>query len=277
LPTGAVNGGYNPVSAGNNTNSCQYDKWCAQLARRLSAGLLISLAAVLLLTALPAAAQQIQIDMGNGQSFSLRTVQLFLLLTLLSLAPGLAIMVTCFPFMVTVLSILRQAIGVQQAPPNMMIVSLALFLTWFVMEPVFDQAWHDGIAPMAAGEITPEEAFVPIMAPFRDFMAARVDPETVRLLEDAAPTRPAATADGAPLSVLVPAFLLSEIRRGFEVGFLIFLPFLVIDLVIAAVLMSMGMMMVPPSLVSLPFKLAFFVIADGWSLLAGALVRSYTQ
>ena len=238
--------------------------------------LLLALAAVFLLVALPAAAQQIQIDLGNGQSFSLRTVQLFLLLTLLSLAPGLAIMVTCFPFMVTVLSILRQAIGVQQAPPNMMIVSLALFLTWFVMEPVFDQAWTDGIAPMVAGEITPEAAFAPVMAPFRTFMADRVDPQTVTLLEDAAPSRPA--ADGAaPLSVLVPAFLLSEIRRGFEVGFLIFLPFLVIDLVVAAVLMSMGMMMVPPSLVSLPFKLAFFVIADGWSLLAGAMVRSYSQ
>lgn len=253
----------------------------ARLTRRLPAGVAVHIAigvvAVLLVAAVPAAAQQIQIDMGNGQSFSLRTVQLFLLLTLLSLAPGLAIMVTCFPFMVTVLSILRQAIGVQQAPPNMMIVSLALFLTWFVMEPVFDQAWRDGVAPMVAGEITPEAAFGPVMAPFRTFMADRVDPETVQLLEDAAPTRPVATDDGAPLAVLVPAFLLSEIRRGFEVGFLIFLPFLVIDLVVAAVLMSMGMMMVPPSLVSLPFKLAFFVIADGWSLLAGALVRSYTQ
>jgi flagellar biosynthetic protein FliP len=241
-----------------------------------SHALLLAVTAILLLVALPAAAQQIQIDLGNGQSFSLRTVQLFLLLTLLSLAPGLAIMVTCFPFMVTVLSILRQAIGVQQAPPNMMIVSLALFLTWFVMEPVFDQAWTDGIAPMVAGEITPEAAFAPVMAPFRSFMAGRADPETVQLLEKAAPARPPVEAE-VPLSILVPAFLLSEIRRGFEVGFLIFLPFLVIDLVVAAVLMSMGMMMVPPSLVSLPFKLAFFVIADGWSLLAGAMVRSYAQ
>ncbi len=237
------------------------------------------MAAGLCLVALPAAAQQIQIDLGGGQSFSLRTVQLFLLITLLSLAPGLAIMVTCFPFMVTVLSILRQALGVQQAPPNMMIVSLALFLTWFVMEPVFTKAWDDGIAPMIAGDLPPEAAFAPVMAPFRGFMAGRVDPATVTMLEEAAPERHVAaeTAEGAaaPLSVLVPAFLLSEIRRGFEVGFLIFLPFLVIDLVVAAVLMSMGMMMVPPAVVSLPFKLAFFVIADGWSLLAGALVRSY--
>ena len=134
-------------------------------------------------------AQDISINLGDGQSFSLRTVQLFLLITLLSLAPGLAIMVTCFPFMVTVLSILRQAIGVQQAPPNMMIVSLALFLTYFVMEPVFTQAWHDGIAPMIAGEMKPEDAFVPVMAPFRVFMAGRVDPATVEMLAEAGPAR----------------------------------------------------------------------------------------
>jgi flagellar biosynthetic protein FliP len=238
-----------------------------------SALLLLALAAGLVVATHGATAQEISIDLGDGQSFSLRTVQLFLLITLLSLAPGLAIMVTCFPFMVTVLSILRQAIGVQQAPPNMMIVSLALFLTYFVMEPVFTQAWHDGIAPMIAGEIQPEQAFAPVMAPFRGFMEGRADPATVDMLREAAPRQ---FEDAAmPLPVLVPAFLLSEIKRGFEVGFLIFLPFLVIDLVIAAVLMSMGMMMVPPAVVSLPFKLAFFVIADGWSLLAGAMVRSY--
>ncbi|MCB1354251.1 MAG: flagellar type III secretion system pore protein FliP [Rhodobacteraceae bacterium] len=233
--------------------------------------------AAILLWAEPALAQQISIDLGDGQSFSLRTVQLIILITLLSLAPGLAIMVTCFPFMVTVLSILRQAIGVTQAPPNMMIISLALFLSYFVMEPVFDEAWTAGIAPMVAGEITPEQAFAPTMAPFRAFMEGRVEPRTLEILTEAAPRRQE-TADGSvPLATLVPAFLLSEIKRGFEIGFLLFLPFLVIDLVIAAILMSMGMMMVPPAIVSLPFKLAFFVVADGWSLLAGALVRSYTQ
>lgn len=238
--------------------------------------LLGATAAGLTLVAHPALAQAVSIDLGTGQSISLRTVQIFALLTVLSLAPGFAIMVTCFPFMVTVLSILRQALGVQQAPPNMMIVSLALFLTWFVMEPVFTQAWDNGVQPMIAGTLPPEQAFVPIMAPFRVFMQGRVDPGTVRALTDARPTPPAATVGAeTPLSVLVPAFLLSEIKRGFEVGFLIFLPFLVIDLVIAAILMSMGMMMVPPAIVSLPFKLAFFVIADGWTLLAGAMVRSY--
>jgi len=247
-------------------------------ARVPSASLSLLLLACLLLAGIllpgQARAQAVTIDLGQGQSFSLRTVQLFLLITLLSLAPGLAIMVTCFPFMVTVLSILRQAIGVQQAPPNMMIVSLALFLTWFVMEPVFTEAWNAGIQPMVAGTLRPEEAFAPTIAPFRGFMAARADPATIEMLRDAAPERAPETGP-LPLATLVPAFLLSEIRRGFEVGFLIFLPFLVIDLVIAAILMSMGMMMVPPAVVSLPFKLAFFVIADGWSLLAGALVRSY--
>ncbi len=248
----------------------------ALLPRRPALGL--ALAAGLSLVALPVLAQDVSISLGDGEALSLRTVQLFLLLTLLSLAPGIAIMVTCFPFMVTVLSILRQAIGVQQAPPNMLIVSLAMFLTWFVMEPVFREAWEAGVRPMIDGQIAPEAAFAPTIAPFRAFMAARVDPATVEMLREAAPRAAAPAADGgAPLNLLVPAFLLGEIKRGFEVGFLIFLPFLVIDLVVAAVLMSMGMMMVPPAIVSLPFKLAFFVIADGWSLLAGALVRSYGQ
>ncbi len=237
--------------------------------------LLPLLAAVLLLAPLPGWAQQVSIDLGGDGSLSLRTIQLFVLLTLLSLAPGLAIMVTCFPFMVTVLSILRQAIGVQQAPPNMMIVSLALFLTWFVMEPVFTEAWTTGIRPLLDGTATPEAAFATTMGPFRLFMGARVDPDTMQMMLDAAPRAPV-EGEEMPLSILIPSFLLSEIQRGFEVGFLVFLPFLVIDLVVAAVLMSMGMMMVPPAVVALPFKLAFFVIADGWGLLAGAMVRSYS-
>ncbi len=221
----------------------------------------------------PAFAQELSIDIG-GDSLSLRTVQLFVLLTVLSLAPGLAIMLTCFPFMVTVLSILRQAIGVQQAPPNMMIVSLAMFLTWFVMEPVFTEAWETGIEPLMQERITPEESFRLSIAPFRDFMESRVSAETLSMMIDISPTQ-VAPNQSIPLSILLQSFLLGEIQRGFEVGFLIFLPFLLIDLIIAAVLMSMGMMMVPPAVVSLPFKLAFFVIADGWTLLAGALVRSY--
>ena len=231
-----------------------------------------------LLCVLPsfASAQDISISLGDENALSARTLQLIALITVLSLAPGLAIMVTCFPFLVTVLSILRQAIGLQQSPPNMLIVSLALFLTYFVMEPVFDAAWTNGLRPLTTEEIPPEVAFERTLEPFRGFMAARLDADTFAAMADLRPdTRGIAVSPDAPLSVLIPSFLLSEISRAFQIGFLIFLPFLIIDLVAAAVLMSMGMMMVPPAIVSLPFKLAFFVIADGWSLIAGSLVRSY--
>jgi len=223
-----------------------------------------------------AVAQELSIALGDNGSISARTLQLFALLTVLSLAPGFAIMVTCFPFLITVLSILRQAIGLQQSPPNMLIVSLALFLTYFIMEPVFTEAWLEGIGPLTREEVDVEQAFSLTLEPFRVFMAARLDHDTffamAELRPDTLATEP--TAD-APLSVLVPSFMLSEISRAFQIGFLIYLPFLIIDLVVAAILMSMGMMMVPPAVVSLPFKLGFFVIADGWALIAGSLVRSY--
>lgn len=223
-----------------------------------------------------AVAQDITFSLGDDGSLSARTIQLFALITVLSLAPGLAIMVTCFPFIVTVLSILRQAIGLQQSPPNMLIVSLALFLTYFVMEPVFTEAWQNGIGPLVDEKIGVEQAFSKTLEPFRIFMAARLDPDTFYAMSELRPDTTAATPTAeAPLSVLVPSFLLSEIARAFQIGFLVFLPFLIIDLVVAAILMSMGMMMVPPAIVSLPFKLAFFVVADGWSLIAGSLVRSY--
>lgn len=242
--------------------------------RRARSGLVLAIL-VLLLAPLPIAAQEVTINLGDGQSLSGRAVQLILLLTVLSLAPGLAVMVTAFPFIVTVLSILRQGLGLQQAPPNMLIVSLALFLTWYVMDPVFTEAWVRGLGPLTREEIALPAAIPEIIEPFRQFMSARVDADTfghlAALRADTATVEPAA----APLSLLVPAFMLSEIKLAFQIGFLIFLPFLVIDLVVAAVLMSMGMMMVPPAIVSLPFKLAFFVVANGWSLIAAALVRSY--
>jgi len=223
----------------------------------------------------PACAQEISVDLGGSNALSGRIIQLFLLVTILSLAPGVAVMVTCFPFMVTVLSLLRQALGLQTAPPNMMIVSLALFLTYFVMEPVFSEAWAVGVSPLLEGDITEDQAFVRTIAPFRVFMEARVDTDVIQELIAAMPEREIADDADTPLSLLVPSFMLSEIQRGFEIGFMIFLPFLVIDLVVASILMGMGMMMVPPAVVALPFKLAFFVVADGWSLLAGALVRGY--
>lgn len=233
-------------------------------------------AATLLLLPSLASAQELSLSLGEGGSISARSIQLILLITVLSLAPGLAIMITCFPFLITVFAILRQGIGLQQSPPNMLIVSLALFLTYFIMEPVFSEAWATGIRPMIDETLAVEPALERALIPFRAFMAARLDADTFQVM---AALRPGVDAlqptPDAPLSILMPSFMLSEIARAFQIGFLIFLPFLIIDLVVAAVLMSMGMMMVPPATVALPFKLAFFVIADGWTLIASALVRSY--
>lgn len=237
------------------------------------AALAMSAALMLPQTAL---AQELSLSLADGQSISARSIQLILLITVLSLAPGLLIMITCFPFLVTVLSILRQGLGLQQAPPNMLMISLALFLTYFVMEPVFTEAWQTGISPLIEEQIDVETGLIRSLEPFRGFMANRLDPDTFYAIADLRPaTKGIDPTVDAPISVLVPSFLLSEIARAFQIGFLVFLPFLVIDLVVAAVLMSMGMMMVPPAVVSLPFKLAFFVVADGWSLIATALVRSY--
>lgn len=233
-----------------------------------------SLMVLLVCCSTPVFAQQVTLDFGEGASLSGRAVQLLALVTVLSLVPGLAIMITCFPFIVTVLSILRQAIGLQQSPPNMLIISLSLFLTWFVMEPVFIEAWVQGVNPMIEDTIPFDDALRLTLSPFRIFMAARMDLDVFTTMQSLRPIEGAAPVE-ASLSLLVPSFLLSEVQRAFEIGFLIYLPFLIIDLVVAAVLMSMGMMMVPPAVVSMPFKLAFFVVADGWALVSGALVRSY--
>ncbi len=230
-----------------------------------------------LTVAVPASAQTMSLDLGQEGSLTLQSLQILALITVLSLVPGIAIMVTCFPFIVTVLAILRQGIGLQQSPPNMLMVSLALFLTYFVMEPVFIDAYEAGVRPVIEGTMSAEGGFSAAMVPLRGFMSARLDPDTfaelasLRSLEIST-----GNAADAPLSVLIPSFMLSEIARAFQVGFVLFLPFLIIDLVVAAVLMSMGMMMVPPAIVSLPFKLAFFVVADGWALIASSLVRSYS-
>ncbi len=247
------------------------------LARSALMLVMPGLAAMLLLAmAQPLQAQEITISMGQDGSLATRSIQLLVLITLLSLVPGLAVMITSFPFIVTVLAILRQAIGLQQSPPNMLIISLALFLTWFIMDPVFTEAWARGVDPYTNGDLGLEAAFRAALEPFRVFMAARIEPDTfLEMASLRGGVDPAQIGPDAPLSVLVPSFMLSEIARAFQIGFLVFLPFLIIDLVVAAILMSMGMMMVPPAIVSLPFKLAFFVVADGWSLVSGALVRSY--
>jgi flagellar biosynthetic protein FliP len=232
--------------------------------------------AILIFLSLPSlgVAQEISISLGDGSTLSGYSFQLFALITILSLAPGLAIMVTCFPFIVTVLSILRQALGLQQSPPNMLIVSLAMFLTYYIMDPVFQEIWIKGVAPFQAGDIEYSDAFTAVMNPLRIFMAARVEAETFATLSELR-NGTAATPETAELSILIPSFMLSELARAFQIEFLIFMPFLIIDLVVAAILMSMGMMMVPPVIVALPFKLGFFVVSDGWRLIAEALVRGY--
>lgn len=225
-----------------------------------------------LLFASPAAAQTLA-SAANG-ALSGRVVEIFLLVTVLSLAPGIAMMITCLPFMVVVFSVLRQAIGLQQSPPNMLIMSLSIFLTYFVMQPVFAESWKNGVEPLLNKDISEEQAFDRAIEPFRGFMERRVSPLAVSTLAEVAPEKPG--ADGkTPLSVLIPAFMLSEIQRAFAVGFVIFLPFVIIDLIVASVLMAMGMVVVPPAIVALPFKLAFFVMANGWIEVAGALVKGY--
>jgi flagellar biosynthetic protein FliP len=222
-----------------------------------------------------AAAQSINLDFGDGASSTGTIIQLLALLTVLSLAPAILIMVTSFTRIVVVLSFLRSALGTQTTPPNMVIVSLALFLTGFVMAPTFEKAYNDGLAPLIAGQIDEEEAFTRTMAPVRTFMLAQVRDQDLELFLDLGKSGPIATPDDTPLRALVPAFMISELRRAFEIGFLIFLPFLIIDMVVASILMSMGMMMVPPVMISLPFKLIFFVLVDGWYLISGSLVQSF--
>jgi flagellar biosynthesis protein FliP len=210
---------------------------------------------------------------GSG-SASGRMIQFVALLTVLSLAPGLLIMVTSFTRFIIALSFLRSGLGLQTTPANIVMISLALFMTFYVMGPTFDRAWQDGVAPLQAGSITEEEAYGRITGPFRDFMLANVRPRDMELFADLggiAPDAPAATE----MRTLVPAFMISELRRGFEIGFLILLPFLVIDLIVSTLTMSMGMMMMPPTVIALPFKILFFILIDGWNLLIGSLVRSF--
>jgi len=183
-------------------------------------------------------------------------------------------MVTCLPFMVIVFSIMRQALGIQQAPPNMMIMALAIFITFFIMEPVFMEAWESGLSPYMEGGIEEGVAWTNTTLPFREFMMKRADPQALMQLADAV-NRPVAEGGEPGFSLLAMTFMLSEIKTAFQIGFVVFLPFMVIDLVVASVLMAVGMMMVPPTVVSLPFKLGFFVMADGWLNITEALLRGY--
>ncbi|MGB6231486.1 MAG: flagellar type III secretion system pore protein FliP [Litorimonas sp.] len=253
------------------------------LAALAALGLLFGFAPDALAQVVPAEPGTVPDALQNGVrdamdapvSLDVSIVQLFLLVTVLSLAPGLAMMVTCLPLIVIVLSFLRQALGLQQTPPNSMIMGLALILTFFIMEPVFAQSWAEGVQPYMDGMVDEATAFDLAIEPFRAFMSGRVDAETIQRLADSLPGREWSPGEEPSLGLLTSAFMLSEIKTAFQIGFAIFLPFLAIDLAVASVLMAMGMMMVPPAVVSLPFKLGFFVLADGWLKITEALLQGY--
>jgi flagellar biosynthesis protein FliP len=225
--------------------------------------------------AAPAAGGGLSIDFNGSGLFTDRLMQIVALITVLSVAPSILIMMTSFVRIVVVLSLLRTAMGLQQSPPNSVIVSLALFLTLFVMTPALKDAYNQGIVPLTTNQITTEQAFDRTTAPLKKFMAAHVREGDLKLFMDMSHAKPVTSSDQLALTTLAPAFMLSELKRAFEIGFLIFVPFLIIDMAVASILMSMGMMMLPPVVISLPFKLIFFVLVDGWRLVAGSLVESY--
>ncbi len=240
------------------------------------------LAALLALVALSSAANAQLPDLGTllppGEpSVTGRIVQYVALLTVLSVAPGLLIMVTSFTRIVIALSFLRSGLGLQSTPANLVLISLALFMTFFIMAPVFEKARTEGLEPYMANQITAEQAYQRITDPFRDFMLKNVREKDLAMFQRVAEERNMALAENpeTDLRILIPAFMISELRRGFEIGFLIALPFLVIDLIVSMLTMSMGMMMLPPTVISLPFKLLFFVLIDGWNLLVGSLLNSF--
>lgn len=226
-----------------------------------------------------ALAQGLSVDFGESGdgSTAARIIQIIALITVLSLAPSILVMVTSFTRIIVVLSFLRTAIGLQQSPPNTVMISLALFLTFFIMAPTFNQAFEEGVKPLIEERITEQEAYERSVAPFSAFMLRHVRAKDLELFISMAGNPPIKTAEETPLQILIPAFMISELRRAFEIGFLVFLPFLVIDMFIASTLMSMGMMMLPPVMISLPFKVIFFVMVDGWYMLAGSLVKSYGE
>jgi flagellar biosynthetic protein FliP len=246
----------------------------ASATRRFPIRRLLAFLAFLLATVTAAYAQDISINL-QGTGISERALQMVALLTILSLAPSILIMVTSFARIVIVLSLLRSAIGTQSAPPNTVLTGLALFLTAFIKMPTIQASNQAGVKPLIAGEVQEVEAFERAAAPFRTFMLKHVRSQDLELFLDMSRQPRPATPAATPLTSLVPAFMISEIRRAFEIGFLLFLPFLIIDLVVSSILISMGMMMVPPITVSLPFKLVFFVLVDGWRLVTGSLVQSF--
>ena len=238
----------------------------------------ICVGVALLAASSPAAAQTVDLNAlipAGGATASGRIIELVAILTVLSVAPGLLIMVTSFTRFIVALSFLRSGLGLQSAPANLVLISLALFMTFFVMAPTFDRAWQNGLKPLMDNQISQQDALAAVVEPFREFMLGQVRDKDMALFEGLCKGRFEVTdRSKADLRLLIPAFMISELRRGFEIGFLIVLPFLVIDMIVATLTMSMGMMMLPPSVISLPIKILFFVLIDGWNLLIGSLVRS---
>ena len=242
------------------------------MARRVFRFLLL-----VLFTSVPAVAMAQSIDLSQlvptgDASFSGRIIQGVVLLTLLSLAPGILVTTTCFTRFIIALSFLRSGLGLQSTPSNLIVISLSLFMTYFVMAPIFEKSWEEGIQPLLENRLTQEAAMPLILNPMRDFMLSHVRDEELQLFAQFSdnPEQP----DTSDLKLVIPAYMVSELRRGFEIGFLILLPFLIIDLIVATVTMSMGMMMLPPTVVSLPFKVLFFVLIDGWNIIVGELLKS---
>jgi flagellar biosynthetic protein FliP len=224
----------------------------------------------------PVMADTFTLDMGTTSGSMMgRMIQLLMTLTIMALAPSLIMMVTSFTRIVVVFSFIRNALGTQQSPPNMILLSLAMFLTFFIMSPTFEKAYNDGIHPLIEEKISEKEAFERASKPFQTFMLKNVREKDLHLFASIAKIETLKSPEDMPLRVLVPAFIISELKRAFEIGFLIFIPFLIIDMVISSILMSMGMMMLPPVMISMPFKLIFFVLVDGWYLLCGSLVNSF--
>jgi flagellar biosynthetic protein FliP len=222
------------------------------------------------------AAETFSLDLaGDAGSVTSRVIQMVGLVTVLSLAPSILMMVTSFTRIIIVLSFLRNALGLQQSPPNSVLISLALFMTAFIMTPTFEVAYKEGISPLIQEKISEDKALPLIIKPFHQFMLKHTREKDIELFMSLAKTQEVKTADDLPLQILTPAFMISELRRAFEIGFLIFIPFLIIDILVSSILMAMGMMMLPPVMIAMPFKLIFFVIIDGWYMICGSLVKSY--
>ena len=237
---------------------------------------ILALSFIFLSLATPALAESVTVDLGGNEgSFSGRILQLIVIMSVLSLAPSILVMLTSFTRIIVVLSLLRSALGLQQTPPNPVLISLALFLTMFIMQPVFSESYETAIKPYMEEKISEDEAFEKGIIPFRTFMLEHTRGKDLQMFLDMANVEELESPEDTPLRALIPAFMVSELSRAFEIGFLVFIPFLIIDMIVASILMAMGMMMLPPVIVSLPFKIVFFVMVDGWFLIAGSLIKSY--